>query len=254
MLDNDINPFPEAPLKILSAAVETGTGTAAVDGDAVTVTPAEKFVGTMVVRYRVQDKTQDAEREVDGRIRLTVKDKPDAPSTPTVGEVRDRTVVLNWSPPANNGAPITGYKVSGSSGFSQQCPATTCTLTGLTNNVEYTFTVVATNEVGDSPASPASAPARPDAKPDAPAAPTLVFGDKVAHRQLGRAQQPRLAGGELQPGDLTGAARRKRPDQQRRRHVLPMDGPGERDALPSQGPGLQQGAGTLGMEPLFSQR
>lgn len=178
VLENDINPFPEAPLKILSAAVETGTGTAAVQGDVVVVTPAEKFVGTMVVRYRVQDKTQDAEREIDGRVRLTVKDKPDAPSTPTVGEVRDRTVVLNWSPPANNGAAITGYKVSGSGGFSQQCPATTCTLTGLTNNVEYTFTVVATNEVGDSAPSPGSAPARPDAKPDTPAAPALVFGDK----------------------------------------------------------------------------
>jgi hypothetical protein len=178
VLDNDTNPFPDTPLKILSAAVETGTGTATVEGDAVTVTPAEKFVGTMVVRYRIQDKTRDAEREIDGRIRLTVKDKPDPPSAPTIGEIRDRTVVLNWAPPANNGAVITGYKVSGTGGFSQQCPATTCTLTGLTNNVEYTFTVVATNEVGDSAPSPASAPARPDAKPDTPAAPTLVFGDK----------------------------------------------------------------------------
>ncbi|GAA5194266.1 Ig-like domain-containing protein [Arthrobacter gyeryongensis] len=178
VLENDSNPFPETPLKILSSTVETGTGTATVDGDVVAVTPAAKFVGTMVVRYRVQDKTQDIDREVDGRVLLTVKDKPDSPTTPTVSEVRDRTVVLNWAPPANNGSAITGYKVSGSGGFSQQCPATTCTLAGLTNNVEYTFTVVASNEVGDSAPSPASAPVRPDAKPDAPSAPTLVFGDK----------------------------------------------------------------------------
>ncbi|WLQ08341.1 Ig-like domain-containing protein [Arthrobacter oryzae] len=219
VLANDSNPFPESPLKILSATVETGTGTAAIDGDAVTVTPADNFVGTLVVRYRVQDKTQDAEREVDGRVRLTVKDKPDAPSTPTVSEVRDRTVVLNWSPPANNGSPITGYKVSGSGGFSQQCPATTCTLSGLTNNVEYTFTVIATNNVGDSPASPASAPARPDAKPDAPGAPTLVFGDReltvnwVAPNSPGSPVEnytleisPAPPGGNVRSGNIAGTS------------------------------------------------
>ena len=66
----------------------------------------------MVVRYRVQDATEDVDREVEGRIRLTVQGRPDAPGTPTVSSVQDRTVVLSWTPPADNGAEITGYTVS----------------------------------------------------------------------------------------------------------------------------------------------
>ncbi len=85
--------------------------------------------------------------------------------------------MLTWDPPNNNGADITGYTVRSQNGYEKAC-GTTCTLDGLTNNVEYTFTVYATNAVGDGPASPASAVARPDEKPDPPAAPTLEFGDK----------------------------------------------------------------------------
>ena len=41
--------------------------TAEVAGSEVRVTSAADFVGTVVVRYRVQDATGDADREVDGR-------------------------------------------------------------------------------------------------------------------------------------------------------------------------------------------
>ncbi|WP_240484236.1 Ig-like domain-containing protein [Pseudarthrobacter sulfonivorans] len=178
VLANDTNPFPDQALKLVSAMVETGTGTATVSGTEVVVTPGGDFVGTMVVRYRIADATGDPEREVDGRIRLTVKGKPDAPSTPSVASIQDRTVVLSWAPASNNGAEITGYTVKSAQGFSQACATTTCTLSGLTNDVEYTFTVTAKNSVGESQPSPASAPARPDARPTAPAAPTLKYGDK----------------------------------------------------------------------------
>ncbi|MCB7137080.1 Ig-like domain-containing protein [Cellulosimicrobium marinum] len=178
VLANDSDPFPETGLTVLSAVVETGQGGAAVTGDSVAVTPRDDFVGVMVVRYRVQDATKDPDREVEGRVHLTVLGKPEAPTTPQVVEVRSETVVLTWDPPNNNGAEITGYTVRSQNGYEKACGTTTCTLDGLTNDVEYTFTVFATNDVGDGPASPPSEIARPDEKPDPPAAPTLEFGDQ----------------------------------------------------------------------------
>ncbi|MFD5213714.1 Ig-like domain-containing protein [Microbacterium sp. NPDC058345] len=182
VLQNDINPFEAdgEPLKLLSAQVESGSGAAKVVGDEVDITPDGKFVGVMVVRYRIQDATKDRDREVDGRVTVTVQGVPDAPGTPTVSAVEDRTVVLAWSSPSNNGAEITEYTVKSVSGqpYTKTCASTTCTLDNLTNNVEYTFQVTAHNRVGEGPASPASAPARPDTRPDTPVPPSLVFGDK----------------------------------------------------------------------------
>lgn len=179
VLGNDFNPFPDTPLTLMSASTETGIGTAKVVGDRVEVVPDKDFFGTMVVRYRIADATKDPDREVEGRVRLTVQGRPDAPGTPTVSSVQDKTVVLAWSPPPNNGSVITGYTVKSTSGaYTRECPATTCTLTGLTNNVEYNFVVTATNAVGTSEPSAASETARPDARPDTPNPPALVFGDR----------------------------------------------------------------------------
>ncbi|MGV8907388.1 MAG: Ig-like domain-containing protein [Propionicimonas sp.] len=180
VLSNDTpNPFPDTPLTIVSTKVIKGNGDARIDGSRVVVTPAADFVGTMQVTYRVQDATKSPEREAEATISVTVQGRPDQPSRPIVVTVGDRTVVLQWTPPGNNGRPITAYTVSSKvKNFSQKCGSTTCTLKGLTNDVEYTFSVVATNDVGDSDPSPASAIARPDTRPDTPAPPKLVFGDK----------------------------------------------------------------------------
>ncbi|MCC9194079.1 Ig-like domain-containing protein [Arthrobacter sp. zg-Y916] len=177
VLANDDNPFPDTPLEIVEATAD-GNGTASIQGDSVVVTPDADFVGSMSVQYRIQDKTGQPDRQASAQILLTVQGRPDAPATPVVESTRSRTVVLAWDPPAANGAAITGYTVTGSAGFSQECAATTCTLTGLTNNVEYTFAVTATNANGTSDPSPSSAPARPDTQPAQPAPPVLAFGDK----------------------------------------------------------------------------
>ncbi|MEV0951735.1 Ig-like domain-containing protein [Promicromonospora sp. NPDC050249] len=178
VLDNDVNPFPEEPLRLVSAQRESGQGTVETSGDSVTVTPPAGFHGVTVVRYRVADATGEPAREVEGTVRMTVLGVPETPRPPVVEEVRSRTVVLSWDPPSDNGAEITEYRVRPSRGAATTCPTTTCTITGLTNEQVYTFTVAARNEVGTSTESRASEEARPDEKPEPPTAPTLRFGDQ----------------------------------------------------------------------------
>ncbi|WP_460455299.1 fibronectin type III domain-containing protein, partial [Arthrobacter bambusae] len=98
---------------------------------------------------------------------------PTAPSPPTgvAATAGNASAVVSWTAPANGGSPITSYAVTPSSGGTALAPvtvtgnppSTTATVTGLTNGTAYTFTVTATNTVGTSPASAASAPVTPAA-------------------------------------------------------------------------------------------
>jgi hypothetical protein len=179
VLENDTNPFPGEARTLVGAYGETGDGQVSFDDDHVTVTPAADFHGVMTVRYTVEDATADPDRQVDGLLTVTVLGRPEPPSAPDVLEVRSETVVLSWDQPNDNGAEITGYTVTADDGTSQDCATTTCTVEGLTNDQTYTFTVTASNVVGESDPSPPSEEARPDERPDAPEPPTLVFGDQA---------------------------------------------------------------------------
>ena len=97
-----------------------------------------------------------------------------------MGEVGDGFVELNFAAGNDNGAPITGYKVSSATGpaVTQECASTSCTVTELTNDSEYTFQVVAINDVGESEPSVPSAVARPDVRPERPARPSVERGDE----------------------------------------------------------------------------
>ncbi|MBE5317182.1 MAG: Ig-like domain repeat protein [Xanthomonadales bacterium] len=88
---------------------------------------------------------------------------PDAPTAATA-TAGNQSAAVSWTAPGNDGgAAISGYTVTGtpSGSCTATAPATTCTVNGLSNDLSYTFTVVATNSAGDSPASAASASVSP---------------------------------------------------------------------------------------------
>ena len=123
---------------------------------------------------------------------------PDAPSVPSL-TVWNKQLTVSWAAPSDNGADISDYDVqyractatpksctssptwgswSSLTGSDDPGTSTTATITGLTNDTAYEVQVRATNSVGDSSWS-SSATASPTAqKPDAPAAPTLTYGDQ----------------------------------------------------------------------------
>lgn len=89
-----------------------------------------------------------------------------APGTPTrlSGTVGDTQVSLSWTAPVDNGgSAITGYRIgytkSGGSeaNVNTNSTETSYTLTGLTNDIEYTIVVYAINSIGVSSASSAVA-------------------------------------------------------------------------------------------------
>ena len=79
---------------------------------------------------------------------------------------------VSWTAPSSGGSAITSYTVTPYIGSAAQTPvtvsgsppATTATVTGLTNGTSYTFTVSATNSVGTGPASSPSNAVTPDVR------------------------------------------------------------------------------------------
>ncbi|MDG0977420.1 carboxypeptidase regulatory-like domain-containing protein [Ilumatobacter sp.] len=79
-----------------------------------------------------------------------------APSVPqNVSAVSgDGKVTVSWDAPADlGGLSISNYTVTTVGGSSKSCELSPCEVSGLTNGTEYTFTVLATNSAGSSPAS-----------------------------------------------------------------------------------------------------
>jgi alpha-tubulin suppressor-like RCC1 family protein len=101
-----------------------------------------------------------------GRTTAVVVQERSAPDAPTAvsAVAGDSNASVSFTAPARDGGlAILGYVVTASPGNAQSplCPNSPCTVTGLQNGISYSFTVVARNALGDSPASVPSAGATP---------------------------------------------------------------------------------------------
>jgi hypothetical protein len=106
---------------------------------------------------------------------------PGAPTT--VAAVRgDETATVTFAAPVDNGGtPITGYTLTVvETGQTFSGSGSPITVTGLTNGSSYTFKVSATNAVGTSDSSTASAPVKIAGVADAPTSVSAAAGDETA--------------------------------------------------------------------------
>ena len=191
VLQNDqaTNPFPGQPLEVVAirgldgGRVPAGVRiTPSADRRTLSVTAdASALPVDTNLQYQVADVTGDPDRRVWGNVTVSVQDVPSTPAAPVrTGTFRGGQLTLAYQSPAANNSPVsrfvlTGTSTTGGATYSRDCGvATVCTLTDLDPTQQYAFSVVASNAVGDSAPSAASAPYSADFVPAAPATVTVA--------------------------------------------------------------------------------
>lgn len=173
------NPFPDSPITLSGTpTVTSGSGSVSASGTTLTISPDSGFTGRVVVSYGVLDATGSAARGVSGTVTVVVEGRPDAPYGVRARPQSTSSMSVSWTPGDDHGSTVTSYTVTEVGGAgSWTCPGSPCTATGLISGNSYSFTVVATNAAGDSPASAPSSPTVLSATPRAPTNVTLTGGN-----------------------------------------------------------------------------
>jgi len=108
----------------------------------------------------------------------------DHPGAPTAVEATgsNGSASVSWTTPVSDGgSAITSYTVTSSpGGHTATCTDSPCVVSSLTNGTDYTFTVVATNGVGDSVSSSPSSSTSVRTVPDAPTITAVTHGNGSA--------------------------------------------------------------------------
>ncbi len=112
---------------------------------------------------------------------VTPSSVPGAPTIGTATAGNAQASVTFTAPASNGGSAITGYTVTSNPGnITGTGSASPITVTGLTNGTAYTFTVIATNAIGNSSPSAASNSITPSTVPGAPIIGTATKGNTQA--------------------------------------------------------------------------
>ena len=155
------------------SAIATYTATASPGGSQCTtsatscvitgLTDGVRYVVSIVATNSVGDSTPSTATVIVGGVST-------APSAVTATSNQSGASDVSWSAAGTTGVPVLGYLVTASPGGAH-CATTTalaCTVSGLSNGVSYTFTVIAHSLAGDSPSSLPSPEAVPATAPNAP--------------------------------------------------------------------------------------
>lgn len=116
--------------------------------------------GSKVIYAWAKDDAGNISTSVSDSTVITLTSLPTVPTAPTsvsASSGNAQAVITFTSPSSSGGSPITSYVVTSSPGsITASGSASPIIVTGLTNNISYTFTVVAVNAVGQSQSSSVS--------------------------------------------------------------------------------------------------